>query len=188
MVAFHEVGHALVAMALPGMDPVQKISIIPRGLSALGYTMQRPIEDRYLMTRTELEDKLAVLLGGRAAETLALGECSTGAADDLAKASEIARSMVSRYGMDETLGPLAYETERPRFLDVPGWSEPRAYAEQIAREIDLATRKLVEGAFARSLQLLQARRAVLDRGAALLLEKETLRGEELKALDGTKSA
>ena len=183
-VAFHEMGHALVAMALPGADPVQKISIIPRGVSALGYTMQRPIEDRYLMTRTELENKLAVLLGGRAAETLALGECSTGAADDLAKASEIARGMVTRYGMDETLGPLAYETERPRFLDVPGWVEPRSYAEQTAREIDLATRKLVEGALTRSLQLLQAQRAVLDRGAALLLEKETLRGEDLKALIG----
>ena len=115
MVAHHELGHALVAMALPGTDPVHKISIIPRGVAALGYTMQRPTEDRFLMTREELENKMAVLLGGRAAEEVVFGHLSTGAADDLAKVTDIARSMVMRYGMVKSLGHVAYEEERAAF-------------------------------------------------------------------------
>ena len=115
-VAYHEMGHALVALALPGSDAVHKVSIIPRGIGALGYTIQRPTEDRYLMTRDELENKIAVLLGGRAAERLVFGHTSTGAADDLAKATDIARAMVMRYGMDEELGHAAYDRERAPFL------------------------------------------------------------------------
>ena len=118
-VAYHEMGHALVALALPGTDPVHKISIIPRGIGALGYTLQRPTEDRFLMTRAALEHKIAVLLGGRAAEKLVFGELSTGAADDLARATDIARDMITGFGMDEGLGYIAFEAQRPRFLDVP---------------------------------------------------------------------
>jgi len=182
VVAYHEMGHALVAMVLPGTDPVQKISIIPRGIGALGYTLQRPIEDRYLMTRSELETKLTVLLGGRAAELLVFNESSTGASDDLAKASEIARSMVTRFGMDETLGPLTYEAQRHQFLETHTWTEPRTYAEQTAREIDLATRALIDAALSRSLDLLKNRRNILDRSAALLLEKETLHASDIQDL------
>jgi cell division protease FtsH len=183
VVAHHEMGHALVATALPGQDPVQKVSIIPRGVGALGYTLQRPIEDRYLMTRTELENKMAVLLGGRAAEQLVFGELSTGAADDLVKATQIARSIVARYGMDATLGPVVYDQDRPRFLDIDEWPASRQlHSEQTAREIDLATRALVDAALEKSLKILTQRRPVLERGAKLLLEKETLADEALKAL------
>ena len=119
MVAYHELGHALVALTLPGVDPVHKVSIIPRGVGALGYTLQRPIEDRFLMTVEELENKMTVLLGGRAAEQLVFGEISTGAADDLLKVTEIARSMVTRYGMDPALGQATLETERGTFLGQP---------------------------------------------------------------------
>ena len=120
-IAFHETGHALVAMALPGSDPVQKVSIIPRGIGALGYTLQRPIEDRFVMSRDELENRLTVLLGGRAAETLHFPSVSTGATDDLRKATEIARSMVTRFGMVPELGAVAYGDEPSSFLTpVPG--------------------------------------------------------------------
>ena len=185
VVAHHEMGHAVVAMSLPGVDPVHKVSIIPRGIGALGYTMQRPTEDRYLMTRTELENKMAVLLGGRAAEQLVFGELSTGAADDLGKVTEIGRAIVARYGMDATLGPIVYESERPRFLEVETLAPARpAYSEQTAREIDLATRALVDAAMKKSTQILMRRRGELDRGAQLLLEKETLADQDLKALFG----
>ena len=183
VVAHHEMGHALVASALPGTDPVEKISIIPRGIGALGYTLQRPIEDRYLMTRTELENRMATLLGGRAAEQLVFRELSTGAADDLVKATQIARSIVARYGMDSTLGPLVYEQERTTFLATDGLdASPRHYSEQTAREIDLAARALVEAAFQKSIKILTERRRTLERGAQLLLEKETLADAELKEL------
>jgi cell division protease FtsH len=183
VVAHHEMGHALVASSLPGQDPVQKISIIPRGIGALGYTLQRPTEDRYLMTRTELEDKMATLLGGRAAEQLIFGELSTGAADDLSKVTQIARSIVARYGMDSALGPIVYEQDRAPFLTPDGVSmSPKQYSEQTAREIDLAARKLVEAAFQKSLQILTERRALLERGAQQLLQKETLAGAELEQL------
>ena len=128
VMAYHEMGHALVARALPGSDPVHKVSIIPRGIGALGYTIQRPTEDRFLMTRGELEDKMTVLLGGRAAESIVFGEISTGAADDLAKATDIARSMVTRYGMDDNLGMVSLESERSTFLQMPG-----EYARHAAR-------------------------------------------------------
>ena len=184
VVAHHEMGHAIVAMSLPGCDPVHKVSIIPRGVGALGYTIQRPTEDRFLMSRPELEAKMAMLLGGRAAEILALGEPSTGAADDLARATDLARAMVARYGMDAALGHVRYEDEGPRLLPpVPGLAMARRdYGEATAREIDEAVRRLVEAAFARARAILVERRDALDRGAALLLERETLAGPELAAL------
>jgi cell division protease FtsH len=183
IVAFHEMGHALVALSLPGQDPVQKISIIPRGIGALGYTLQRPTDDRYLMTAGELNAKMTVLLGGRAAEQLVFGEVSTGAADDLAKVSDIARSMVARYGMHADLGSIVYEEPRRPLLDVPGLEpSPRNYSEDTARAIDKAVRELVDAAFAKSMALLTARRATLDAGAKLLLEKETLTEADLQRL------
>jgi cell division protease FtsH len=182
IVAHHEMGHALVAAALPGADSVHKISIIPRGIGALGYTIQRPTEDRYLMTREELENKMAVLLGGRAAEHLVFGHLSTGAADDLSKATEIARSMVTRYGMGG-LGPVTYETEPNAFLGMPGGSR-RLYAEETAREIDVAVRGLVESAFGRARGILLANRPLLYESAKALLVRETLAGADLLALLG----
>jgi len=189
VVAHHEMGHALVALSLPGADPVQKVSIIPRGIGALGYTLQRPTEDRYLLSRGELENRMTVLFGGRAAEQLVFGELSTGAADDLAKASEIARALVARYGMDASVGPVVYDTERARVMEIEALVPPRrAYSEQTAREIDLATRALLESAFARALDILTRRRAQLERGVQLLLERETLGEPELKALVTTAPA
>ncbi|MFZ1909219.1 MAG: ATP-dependent zinc metalloprotease FtsH [Burkholderiales bacterium] len=180
-VAYHEMGHALVAMALPGSDPVHKISIIPRGIGALGYTIQRPTEDRFLMTREELENKMTVLLGGRAAETVVFGHLSTGAADDLAKVTSIARSMALRYGMVEKLGYVSFDDERPNLLGVP-MAQPREYSEDTAREIDIAVRDIVHSAFDRAVALLTRERDVLERGAKLLLEKETLAEPELAEL------
>ena len=183
IVAYHEMGHALVAMSLPGSDPVHKVSIIPRGVGALGYTLQRPTEDRFLMTREELENKMAVLLGGRAAEHLVFGHLSTGAADDLAKVTDIARSMVTRYGMDRKLGHLVYEEERQSFLGVPqAERRPRGYSETTARAIDCAVREIVDGAFARAVELLTAQRQLLEAAARQLMEKETLGEEELASL------
>ncbi|HUJ85535.1 MAG TPA: ATP-dependent zinc metalloprotease FtsH [Burkholderiales bacterium] len=180
-VAYHEMGHALVAMSLPGSDPVHKISIIPRGVGALGYTIQRPTEDRFLMTREELESKMTVLLGGRAAETVVFGHLSTGAADDLAKVTGIARSMALRYGMVEKLGYVSFEEDRPNFLGVPVPPQ-REYSEDTAREIDIAVRDIVHAAFDRAVAILARERGVLERGAKLLLEKETLAEPELAEL------
>jgi len=183
VVAYHEMGHALVAMALPGSDPVHKVSIIPRGVGALGYTIQRPTEDRFLMTREELENKMAVLLGGRAAEHIVFGHLSTGAADDLSKVTNIARSMVMRYGMDTKLGHVSYEAERQSFLGPAGpMPAERGYSEETAREIDCAVRKIVDAAFDRTVDLLAERRPLLERGAEALLRKETLNEQDLAAL------
>jgi len=183
IVAHHEMGHAFVAAALPGTDPVHKISIIPRGIGALGYTIQRPTEDRYLMTREELENKMAVLLGGRAAEHLVFGHLSTGAADDLSKATDIARSMVTRFGMGATLGPVTYETEPTTFLG-QAYGSRRLYGEETAREIDVALRGIVETQFQRARAILSTNRALLDDAAALLLASETLGGEQLEEILG----
>jgi cell division protease FtsH len=183
VVAHHELGHALVAAALPGCDPVHKISIIPRGIGALGYTIQRPTEDRYLMTREELEDKMAVILGGRAAEHVVYGHLSTGAADDLSKASDIARNMVTRYGMAGKLGPVTWETEPNGFLAGMGGKQ-RLYAEETAREIDVAVREIVEGAFGRARGILLRNRALLEESAKTLLAQETLSEGPLQAVLG----
>jgi cell division protease FtsH len=183
VVAYHEMGHVLVALSLPGSDPVHKVSIIPRGIGALGYTIQRPTEDRYLMTREELENKMAVLLGGRAAEQLVFEHLSTGAADDLAKVTDIARSMVMRYGMHAKLGHVAYESERPAFMQVPGaMSVTREYSEDTAREIDAAVRDITRAAFDRAVGILKERRETLERGARELLAHETLGEEALNKL------
>ncbi len=182
VVAHHEMGHALVAMALPGTDPVHKVSIIPRGVGALGYTIQRPTEDRFLMTREELENKMAVLLGGRAAEQTVFGHLSTGAADDLVKVTNIARSMATRYGMVESLGNIAYEEERQPYLPEIAPQGPRGYSEQTAHEIDVAEREIVKAAYDKALVILTRERPVLERGAELLLQKETLTGDELADL------
>jgi cell division protease FtsH len=181
VIAVHETGHALVAMALPDMDPVQKVSIIPRGVSALGYTIQRPIDDRFLMDRSELEHKLAVLLGGRAAEVLVFPAASTGAADDLQKATEIARSMVTRFGMVPELGQVSYESEPNRFLGpaAPFASQPRWYSEDTAARIDAAVKTIVEAAFAQATGILTAHRPLLDELSQVLLAHETLTGEVL---------
>ncbi|MBK7849043.1 MAG: ATP-dependent zinc metalloprotease FtsH [Zoogloea sp.] len=182
VVAYHEMGHALVAMGLPGTDPVHKISIIPRGVGALGYTIQRPTEDRFLMTRAELENKMAVLLGGRAAEQLVFGEVSTGAADDLQKVTSIARSIVMRFGMHEELGNVAYESERSNFLGQTAPPQERSYSEETAREIDCAVRTIVARAFERSSTILTQRRDILEETARDLLVRETLDESDLKLI------
>jgi cell division protease FtsH len=183
IVAYHEMGHALVALMCKKCDPVHKVSIIPRGVGALGYTMQRPTEDRFLMTRDELHEKMAVLLGGRAAEHLVFGHLSTGAADDLAKVTDIARSMVARYAMVPELGHVSYESESSAFLG--GAAAPfrtRDYSDDTAREIDTAVRTLVQSAFEKALEILREQRDALEKGAQRLLEKETLGETELQAL------
>jgi len=183
VVAHHEMGHALVAMGLPGTDPVHKISIIPRGVGALGYTIQRPTEDRFLMTRAELENKMAVLLGGRAAELLIFGEVSTGASDDLQKVTSIARSIVMRFGMDAHLGNVAYESDRTNFLGQNAAPpQERNYSEETAREIDCAVREIVATAFRRSSAILTERKALLEETARDLLARETLDEADLKAI------
>jgi cell division protease FtsH len=184
IIAYHELGHAFVSMALPGTDTVHKVSIIPRGIGALGYTIQRPTEDRYLMRRGELENKIAVLLGGRAAEALVFGEYSTGAADDLAKATDIARSMATRYGMDEALGQATYAEDMPRFLEgaqIMG-APPRPLSEETMQGIDRAVREAIKAAFGRATAILERHRDELDKTAATLLEKETLHESDLEPL------
>jgi cell division protease FtsH len=184
IIAYHELGHAFVSMALPGTDTVHKVSIIPRGIGALGYTIQRPTEDRYLMRRGELENKIAVLLGGRAAEALVFGEYSTGAADDLAKATDIARSMATRYGMDEALGQATYAEDMPRFLEgaqIMG-APPRPLSEETMQGIDRAVREAIKAAFDRAIAILERHRGELDKTAATLLEKETLHESDLEPL------
>jgi len=181
LVAYHETGHALVTLALQGTETVQKISIIPRGIGTLGYNIQRPTEDRYLMTADELKDKMTSLLGGRAAEVLVFDKLSTGAADDLDKATNIARSMVARYGMDETLGLATYDDLRSPYLgDTFGPRLPgQPYSEQTAARIDDAIRSLINEAFERASDILSQNRQLLDSIATNLLEKETLSGAEL---------
>jgi cell division protease FtsH len=181
IVAFHEMGHALAAAATTSVDPVHKVSIIPRGIGALGYTLQRPTEDRYLMTREELEGKLVVLLGGRSAEGLVFEHTSTGASDDLAKATDIARSMATRYAMVPVLGPVSYDNESQSYLGPQAMSR-RSFSEETAREIDLAVREIVQNASERCRTLLAQRRQTLEKAARLLLEKETLTDVELKPL------
>jgi cell division protease FtsH len=180
-VAYHELGHALTALSLPGADPVHKVSIIPRGVGALGYTIALPTEDRFLMTVEELENKMTVLLGGRAAEQLVFGEISTGAADDLVKATDIARSMVTRYGMEEKLGQVALETQPGPYLGLPIEGGGRRFSEDTAREIDVAVRERIDRTYQKALEILRGRRGELDRLAKTLLEKETLTAEELPA-------
>lgn len=185
VVAYHEMGHALVASALPGADPVHKVSIIPRGIGALGYTMQRPTEDRFLIERGELINRMAVLMGGRASEEIVFGEISTGAADDLDRATDIARQMVTRFGMAETLGQRVYEPQRQAFLgEAMIGTRPKDYSDETGREIDIAVRKLIDQAYEKAKATLNARRKELEEGTVLLLEKETITPEDFPPLEG----
>ena len=181
-VAYHEMGHALVALSLPGTDPVHKVSIIPRGISALGYTMQVPTEDRFLMRKTELLNKIASLLGGRAAEEIIFGDISTGAHSDLSRATDIAKSMIREYGMSAKLGQVYLSPEkRPQFMDL-GMREGGDYSEATAEMIDQEIREIISSEYTRALDILKSKKDILEKGAQLLLEKEKIDGEEIKAL------
>jgi cell division protease FtsH len=181
-VAYHEMGHALVAASLPDIDPVLKISIIPRGIGALGYTMQRPTEDRFVLAESELRHRISVLMGGRAAETLIFdGDVSTGASDDLQRATHIAQEMVTRYGMTPTVGQRIYANVPPSFLSASAEERPNA-SESTMREIDLAVRDIVAQAFDEAQTIVKERRSDLDRGAELLLTKEVLAADEFPAI------
>jgi cell division protease FtsH len=185
IVAYHESGHAIVASVLPNMDPVHKISIVARGFGALGYTMQLPLEDRYLMQRKDLLNQLAVLLGGRTAEEIALGEISTGAQNDLQRATDIARAMVTEYGMSDELGAINYDgNKRARFLDIPMPQERGLYAEVTAEKIDAEIRRIVSEAHQRAREILMGHRETLERVTRRLLEVEVMEGEELRQLLG----
>ena len=183
IVAYHESGHAIVATQLPGMDPVHKISIVQRGFGALGYTMQLPLEDRYLMTRRELLNQLSVLLAGRTAEEIAFGEISTGAQNDLQRATDIARAMVTQFGMSETLGAVNYDGDkRTRFLELPGGNERGPYSDDTARVIDHEVKRIMSDAREQSRQVLLEYRATLEAVTRRLLEKEVIDGQELRDL------
>ena len=181
-IAFHESGHAIVAESVEHTDPVHKISIIPRGIGALGYTQQQPTEDRYLMSRSELLDRLAVLVGGRVAEELVFGETSTGAQNDLQRATDIARSMVTEYGMSDRLGLVTYERERSAMFLPDSFSARKTYSEEKAAQIDKEISRIIEETHERVRGILSGRRKVLDDLAHLLLEKEVVQGEELREL------
>ncbi len=183
VVAYHEMGHALAAANLVGMDPVHKVSIIPRSVGALGYTLQRPTEDRFLITLSELKNRMQVLLAGRAAEELVFGEISTGAADDLAKVSDIARQIVTRFGMSRELGQAVLERQSASYLGEQAISlREKDYSEQTAREVDLCIKALIDEAYEQVKALLQRNRQELEQGARLLLEKETLTPEDFPPL------
>jgi cell division protease FtsH len=185
IVAYHESGHAIVATVLPGLDPVHKISIVQRGFGALGYTMQLPLEDRYLMQRHDLESQLAVLLGGRTAEEIALGEISTGAQNDLQRATDIARAMVTEFGMSDALGAINYDgNKRARFLDIPMPQERGLYAEETAEKIDAEITRILTEAHARARQVLTEHREKLESITRRLLEVEVMEGDELRQLLG----
>jgi cell division protease FtsH len=181
IVAYHEAGHALVAEAVPNADPVRKISIIPRGIAALGYTQQLPTEDRYLMTKSELEDRIAVLLGGRVAEEIVFQDVSTGAQNDLQRATDLARSMITEYGMSERLGPVTFQKER-RSIFLEGPSIPREYSEERAKLIDDEIERVLRSIHQRVRKILEERRELLEKVARTLLEKEVMEGQELRAL------
>jgi cell division protease FtsH len=183
IVAHHEIGHALVASSLPNADPVHKVTIIPRGVAALGATYQLPLEDRYLLTRSELEDRIAVLLGGRVAEEIIYGEVSTGAHNDLERGTEMARLMVMQYGMSEQLGPMTFGGgQQSMFLRGSGLPQEREYSEESARRIDAETRAIIDRIYDRVRDLLTTRKRVLVEAAAELKQKETLEGDRLREL------
>jgi cell division protease FtsH len=173
----------LVSLSLPGSDEVQKISIIPRGVAALGYTLQLPTEDRFVVTQSELENKIAVYLGGRVAEEIIYQEISTGARDDLLKATDIAKNMIKAYGMSDKLGQISFDQDQqPMFLQNGQTSGPGDYSEETAREIDNEVRRIIDAQYARVTDILQAQQDLLRNAAQVLLEKETITGEELRAI------
>lgn len=179
-VAYHEVGHALVAALMPGGGKVTKISIVPRGLGALGYTLQMPEDDRFLMLEDELRGKLATLLGGRSAEEIIFGKVSTGASDDIQKATDLAERAVTQYGMSSVLGPIAFEKNAAQFLE--GGSSRRAISAEVATEIDRQVKQSIDKAHDLALEILQLNRSLLEYTTQLLLEKEVLEGEELQGI------
>jgi cell division protease FtsH len=183
--AYHEAGHALVARLQPGSDPVQKISIIPRGAAMLGYTMYSPTEDRFTRTKEELEARLAMSMGGRAAELIAFNELSTGASNDLKQATSLARSMVTRYGMSQKVGSVSMDGGQEVFIG-RDWGKEREHSEKTAEVIDAEVRRLVEDAEKLAMSLLKKNRKVLDKLSAILLEREVVEGWELDALLGIK--
>jgi cell division protease FtsH len=185
IVAFHESGHAIVASVLPGLDPVHKISIVARGFGALGYTMQVPLEDRYLMTRTDLLGQLAVLLGGRSAEEIAFGEVSTGAQNDLQRATDIARAMVTEFGMSDSLGAVNYDGHRgTKFIDTPFMNERGPHSEDTAQQIDAEVKRIITDAHNEARRVLRERKDTLAELSNRLLDKEVIEGDELRALLG----
>jgi cell division protease FtsH len=183
IVAYHETGHALMAESLATTDRVHKISIIPRGIAALGFTQQLPTEDRYLMTKTELLERMAVLLGGRVAEEIKFGEISTGAQNDLIRATDIARRMVRDYGMSERIGPLSFDgNTRPLFLEGLAPAQAGEYSQETAREIDEEIRKMIAETYEKVKAVLEQKKDKLERVAQVLLEKEVIEGEELRKM------
>ena len=181
-IAFHESGHALVAETVPTGEPVHKVSIIPRGIAALGYTMQLPVDEKFLSTEAELKDQIAILLGGRVAEEIVFGDISSGASNDLERASEIARSMITRLGMSKKLGPITYGSRQElQYLGIQG-PEERNFSEATARMIDEETRQIVEEQHQQAVAILTGKRKVLDALAARLEEKEVISGEEVKEI------
>jgi cell division protease FtsH len=183
IVAHHEIGHALVASTVAHADPVHKVTIIPRGVGALGATYQLPLEDRYLLTRSELEDRIAVLMGGRAAEEVVYGEISTGAHNDLDRATEMARLMVVQYGMSEKVGPMTFGGgQHAMFLKGAGFPQEREYSEATARVIDDETRAIIDRIYDRVRDLVSTRKRVLMDTAAELKLRETLEGDRLRQL------
>jgi cell division protease FtsH len=182
VVAYHEMGHAIVAMALPGSDPVQKITIIPRGIAALGYTMQVPTEDRFLMRKTELLNKIATLLGGRAAEEIVLGDISTGAHNDIAKASDIARGMIKQYGMSEAIGQVYHGGAQRSLYLQPGMEGAPEYSQATAELIDKEVRDTIQRQYQVARKILQDWRELLEKSTQKLLVQETIAGEELRAM------
>jgi cell division protease FtsH len=182
IVAYHEMGHAIVAASLPGTDPVKKISIIPRGIAALGYTMQSPTEDRFLMSKSELQNRIATLLGGRAAEELVFEDISTGAHNDLARATDIARSMVKEYGMSDKIGQVYFARQKTnQFLDLPSGGAAE-YSQTTAEMIDDEVKNIIGRQYARAKDILKHRRDVLNQGARILLQEEKIDGSELQKL------
>jgi cell division protease FtsH len=189
IVAYHESGHAIVATSIPGMDPVHKISIVQRGFGALGYTMQLPLEDRYLMQRKDLLNQLTVLLGGRTAEEIALGEISTGAQNDLLRATDISRAMVTEWGMSDALGAINYDGhKRSKFLDIPIGPERGAYAEDTAKLIDAEVKRIMTDVHVEARRILSEKRDQLERVTRRLLEVEVMEGDELRRILGVAPA
>ena len=180
IVAYHEAGHALVGEVLPEANPVQKISIVSRGVAALGYTLNMPLEDRYLMTREELEDTLAAILGGRAAEEIVFGEISTGASNDLQQATNMAERMVKEYGMSERLGLVAHREDRGQQQFLGGGAADRAYSEDTARAIDEEISRIIRQGYQRAKEVLEAQRDSLEKVVQILFEKEVMDGDELR--------
>ena len=184
IVAYHEVGHALVGAVMPGGGKVAKISIVPRGMAALGYTLQMPTEDRFLLDESELRDQIATLLGGRAAEEIVFGSITTGAANDLQRATDLAERMVTTYGMSKILGPLAYEKgQQNAFLGDNMMMNPRRMvSDETAKAIDNEVKDIVEEGHQKALSILQENRNLLDEIAQNILQKEVIEGEELQTL------